>query len=181
MKKTKSERHHWWPECVSQRWADDQGGVHWLKPDGDVTRARPDNFGVIGNGHIIKLGNKPGETTPLDQNFENFFQDADDRFPTVIDWLEGLVYQDRIYEQARSRFIPQTSTDEMFGQMVESLVSLAIRSPLTREACVMAAECFRGPLPQWERNRLIAINMRDMHRRAVQAFEIGRASCRERV
>lgn len=81
MGKTKSERHHWWPECVSRQWADEAGGVHWIRPDGSETRARPDAFGVIGNGHFIKLGKEAGETTPWDQNFEDFFQQADGGFP----------------------------------------------------------------------------------------------------
>lgn len=172
MAKTKSERHHWWPECVSERWADESGGVHWLLPTGEERRARPESFGVIGNGHFIKLGNKPGEPTPWDQNFETVFHQADDRFPAVIDWLESLAFEDRIGQSRRKRFLPQPSSDELFGQMVESVTSLAIRSPMTREACVALAEHFRGPLPEWERNSLIAVNMRDMHARAVKAFGV---------
>lgn len=56
--------------------------------------------------------------------------------------------------------------------MLESLTSLAIRSPMTREACVSVAEHFRGPLPERERNSLIAINLRDMHSRAVKSFGV---------
>jgi len=148
------------------------GGVHWLLPDGEERRARPDAFGVIGNGHFIKLGNRSGDTTPWDQNFEREFHDADDRFPAVIDWLEGLRYEPRIGKNRRDRFVPQASSDEQFGQMVESLTSLAIRSPMTREACVSLAERFRGPLPERERNSLITANMRDMHRRAVRDLGI---------
>jgi hypothetical protein len=172
MSSKKSERHHWWPECVSNRWADEKGGVHWLLPDGEERRARPESFGVIGNGHFIKLGNTPGEATPWDQNFESLFHHADDRFPAVIDWLESLSFEPRAGQPRRSRFLPQPSTDELFRQMVESLTSLAIRSPMTRESCVSLAEHFRGPLPEWERNSLIAVNMRDMHRRALQNFGV---------
>lgn len=168
MGKLKSERHHWWPECISRHWADDAGGVHWLLPDGEVRRAKPAAFGVIGNGHLIKLGNKPDEPTAWDQNFETEFHNADANFPAVIKWLEGLDYQSD--GRQKTGFVPQSSSDELFGQMVESLVSLAIRSPMTREACVLLAEHFRGPLPERERNSLIAINLRDMHRRTVQSL-----------
>lgn len=41
---------------------------------------------------------------------------------------------------------------------------------MTRESCVSLAEHFRGPLAERERNSLIALNMRDMHTRAVQVF-----------
>lgn len=61
--------------------------------------------------------------------------------------------------------------------MVESLASLAIRSPMTREAAVSIAERLRGPLPERERNTLITANLRDMHRRAKQAVsERGKAT-----
>ncbi|RXD01706.1 hypothetical protein EQZ23_19465 [Sphingomonas sp. UV9] len=55
MTEPQAKRHHWWPECVSKHWADTAGGVHWILPDGEVRRAKPASFGVIGNGHFIKL------------------------------------------------------------------------------------------------------------------------------
>lgn len=169
MGKKKSERHHWWPECVSRKWADEGGGVHWLLPDGSERRARPDAFGVIGNGHFIKLGREAGEDTVWDQNFEDEFQKADDQFPRVLSWLESLDREDRVGQSLRDRFKPQPSPDERFLELVESLTSLAIRSPMTRAAAVGLADRFRGPLPERERNSLIAINLRDMHRRAMRA------------
>lgn len=167
---SKSERHHWWPECVSRRWADDRGGVNWILPNGSERRAKPSAFGVIGNGHFIKLGPKAGESSPWDQNFENEFQNADAGFPATIEWLEGLKFEPRFGQPRSNRFVVQSTTDELFGQLIESLTSLAIRSPMTRSAVVSLAERLRGPLAEWERNRLIALNMRDMHRRAVVAF-----------
>ncbi len=162
---------------MSRRWADDADGVHWLLPDGSERRARPDAFGVIGNGHYIKLSPAAGETTPWDQNFEDEFQDADGQFPAVIAWLEGLNYEARPGVARRDRFLPQPSTDEQFRKMAESLTSLAIRNPMTREAAVSIAERFRGPLPERERNTLITANLRDMHRRAMQAVsERGKAT-----
>jgi hypothetical protein len=55
--KIKSERYHWWPECVSDYWKDDEGQAHWIWPDGTIKCMPPKNLGVIGNGHHIKLGN----------------------------------------------------------------------------------------------------------------------------
>ncbi|API60264.1 hypothetical protein BSL82_14005 [Tardibacter chloracetimidivorans] len=54
-----------------------------------------------------KLGNKPGEPTPWDQNFETVFHQADAGFPAVIDWLEGLTFEARPGQPRRSRFLPQ--------------------------------------------------------------------------
>ena len=170
MGKTKSERHHWWPKCVSKNWADDAADVHWLLPDGSERRARPEAFGVIGNGHFIKLGQEAGDTTPYDQNFEDEFQKADHQFPAVISWLEGLDFQPRVGFPPRSRFVPQPVTDDEFLMMVESLTSLAVRCPMTREAAVSMAEHFRGPLPERERNKLIAANLRNMHRQAMRSI-----------
>ncbi|HET6803997.1 MAG TPA: hypothetical protein VFH59_00955 [Frateuria sp.] len=172
MSKMKSERHHWWPQCVSERWTDTTGGVHWLLPTGEERHARPASFGVIGNGHFIKLGRQPGQSTSWDQNFEPVFQQADDRFPAVIDWLESLAFEPRMGQPKRERYLPQISSDKLFGHMVESLTSLAVRSPMTRETCVSLAEHLRGRLPERERNSLIALNLRDIHTRAVKAFGV---------
>ncbi|RYG89023.1 MAG: hypothetical protein EON59_02405 [Alphaproteobacteria bacterium] len=150
--------------------------MHWLLPDGTERRARPDAFGVIGNGHFIKLGKAPGDVTPWDQNFEGEFQAADDQFPNVISWLEGLEYEARFSQPGRDRFLPQPATDDQFVRMVQSLTSLAIRSPMTRAAAVSLAEHLRGPLPERERNSLIAANLRDMHRAAMRASERGKAA-----
>ena len=168
---TDSKRHHWWPECVSKRWVDQAGGVHWLLPDGSVRRAQPAAFGVIGNGHVIKLRTMAGSWT-AGENFEREFQRADDRFPAIIDWLEGLNYDTPDGGRRTTRFGPQPVTDGQFGELIESLVSLAIRSPMTRHCAVSVAEQLRGPLPERERNGLITMNMRHMHRRAVRSLGV---------
>lgn len=170
MAKIKSERHHWWPECVSDFWKDDEGQTHWIWPDGTIKRMPPKNLGVIGNGHHIKLGNN-GESTPWDECFEPVFQKADANFPAVINWLDGL---DRVARpdacDQTSRFLAQPCTDEMIGPLVECLVSLAVRSPMSREAAVGVAEHLRGPLPERERNALIGLNLRGNQRRAADSI-----------
>ena len=106
--KTKSEKHHWWPECVSRHWKNADDKVHWLKPNGEVIIAPPKNFGCIGNGHYIKLARNAEETSPWDQNFEPIFHDADDKFSDVIAWLKSLERKD--VPEAKTltdRFIPQ--------------------------------------------------------------------------
>lgn len=168
--KTKSEKHHWWPECVSKHWKNANGNVHWLKPNGEVVVSRPKNFGLIRNGHYIKLSRNAGEVTPWDQNFEPFFDDADGGFPSVITWLQSLERQDvRGAETLADRFVPQDSTDEQIAQLVESIVSLAVRSPMQRQTAVRTAEAIRGVdrLPERERNTLMALNMRDSQRTTV--------------
>ncbi|MDE3799558.1 hypothetical protein I7G59_19840 [Sinorhizobium meliloti] len=77
MARLKSERHHWWPETVSEFWKNDRGVVNWLMPDGTERNAPPRQFGVIGNGHHIKLSDKPDEHTVWDESFEKEFDTAD--------------------------------------------------------------------------------------------------------
>ena len=89
MAKLKSERHHWWPVCVSRCWAGEDGKTGGLKPDGNIVRIPPARLGVIGNAHHIKLG-QDGENTVWDETFERVFDRADSAFPDLINWLEGL-------------------------------------------------------------------------------------------
>jgi len=161
MAKLKSERHHWWPVCVSRHWAGDDGKTGWLKPDGSTVRIPPARLGVIGNGHHIKLG-RNDEDTVWDQSFERVFDKADDAFPELIRWLEELERKPvREVRELRQRFIPQPCTDDELARMTECAVSLAVRGPMNREASVALAEDLRGPLPTPERNALILKNWSD--------------------
>ncbi|MCJ2041961.1 hypothetical protein MKK70_07480 [Methylobacterium sp. E-041] len=145
--------------------------MNWLDPTGLVRRAPPKNFGVIGNGHHIKLGRNPNESTAWDQSFEPVFQNADSNFPSVIAWLDSL---ERELKPATSavteRLIVQESPDKMIEKLVQGIVSLAVRSPMNREAAVSVAESLRGPINEPERSTLIGMNMRDSFDRAVKSI-----------
>jgi hypothetical protein len=169
MRQKISEQHHWWPKGVSAGWADKGGGVHWLLPTGEVRKARPKSFGVIGNGHSVRLDDTAGVQSQWDRNFENEFAKVDSNFPAVIKGLECLSFDSRVGYPLRSRFVPQPDSDDLFGQTIEALISLAIRSPMTREAFVSWPELIRGPLSERERNKLIASNMQGKHRLAMEA------------
>ena len=168
--KTKSEKHHWWPNCVSKHWKNSEGKVNWLKPDGTIVPAPPKKFGAIGNGHYIKLSSNPENISPWDQNFEPIFNKADDGFPSVISHLQSL---EREYisnaKNLSDRFTPQDVSEIQIAQIVESVVSLAIRSPTQRETAVGVAEAIqgRGKLPERERNAIIGLNMRNSQESAV--------------
>jgi hypothetical protein len=170
MPKLKSERHHWWPRCVSRLWAADDGKVGWIKPDGSIVRAPPQQFGLINNGHQIRLSSTPGESSVWDESFEKEFDRADGQFPAVIDFLETLTYQDRRECTRRDRYVAQAFPEQMRLALVEGLVSLAVRSPQNREASVSLAEELRGPLPTRERNSLIGANMRNSQRIVVRTI-----------
>lgn len=171
MSKLKSERHHWWPECVSKYWADDGGGLHWLLPSLEVRRSTPSNFGVIGNGHHIKLGDDPEIGSVWDESYEAEFSTADGNFPGIIDWLDSLNRCDPPFEALIAKRIQhQTVQDGQFRLLIECLVSLAARSPMQREKSVSLAEHFSGPLPEQKRNSLIGANSRHSLRNAVRGL-----------
>jgi hypothetical protein len=169
MTKLKSELHHWWPRCVSSHWAAEDGKTGWLKPDGTFKRLPPHHLGVIRDGHHIKLG-EPGVSTLWDSSFEDEFDRADSHFPAVISWLEGLERRVVSRGDFRSQFLSQSVTDEQLRHLTECVVSLAVRSPMNREASVATAEYFRGPLPTREREALIAANMRNSQRLAADSI-----------
>jgi hypothetical protein len=169
---TNSKNHHWWPKCVSEFWRDADGCTTRLSPSGEILRLHPKKFGVIGHGHSIKLSRTPGETTVWDYNFESEFQRADDNFPYVIKWLNGLDREKRSTAfTLTGRFLQQAAPEEKLSLLVEGLVSLCIRSPMSRSAAVSAAEHLRGKLEVRERNALVALNIR--YRQQTVADAIG--------
>jgi hypothetical protein len=117
------------------------------------------------------LGSTPGEVTVWDQNFESQFQEPDSDFPHVIRWLEGLAFDPRLEAHTLpERFLAQPASDADIRKLVQALVSLAVRSPMTREALISIPEQLRGPIPERERNMLIALNMRDMYQKATESI-----------
>ncbi|MGM9489787.1 hypothetical protein [Ideonella sp. YS5] len=171
MKKLKSERHHWWPECLSKHWAAEDGKTGWLKPNGNCVRLPPANLGVIRDGHHIKMGGT-GSRSAWGESFEDAFDKADSSFPDLIEWLEGLERK-HVHDvpELRHRFIAQPCTEDRLLLMTECAVSLAVRGPLNREASVAPAEHFCGPLRSAERATLIGLNMWNSQR--VVADSIG--------
>lgn len=164
MPELKSEVHHWWPECLSEFWAGADGCVTRLTPQGKERRAPPKNFGGIGNGHHVKLGR--GRPSPWDHTFEPQFQRADDSFPAMIRWLEGLhrAPVPTTKTTTRERFLPQPITDDQFTLLVECLVSLNVRSPNFRQAACAAAVHFGPTKSKSELETIAAFNMRHCQR-----------------
>lgn len=169
-KKSESKRHHWWPESVSKHWINKDGGIARLTVDGKQIPLTPKNIGVIGKGHSMEFGISPGEATPWDNNFESDFQEPDDSFPSVIEWASGLNFNPSEVLPNRKRFLAQPIGDEIFLRAIKAITSLALRTPMTRERCVSAAEHFRGPLPERERNLLISSNLRQTYRLAMESL-----------
>jgi hypothetical protein len=127
-----------------------------MDPTGRVVRSSPEKFGVIRNAHHIKLDHKANGPSPWDSSFEREFDRADGGFPPLIDWLARL---NQVQNSGHGRFTEQSANDDQLASLTESVVSLVVRSPRSREGFVALAEHFRGPLPSRERNALISLNM----------------------
>lgn len=168
-KKLKSERHHWWPECVSQHWAGDDGKTGWLRPDGTCLRVAAAELGVIRDGHHIRVGSD--QPSPWDMSFERVFDRADNGFPQLIKWLELLDRRTVCDAQdLRQRFTAQRCNEDDLLLMTECAVSLAVRGPMNRQASVAIADDLRGPIKSSERNALIGVNMRNSQRIAADSI-----------
>ena len=167
MGQLKSARHHWWPESLSAFWKDAEGCVHRLTPDGTLRRAPPKNFGVLGNGHLIRLGPTSADQTPWDQDYEAEFQKPDNQVPNLIRWLETLRLEERLDRPAADRFVAESMAGDRAAMLFETMISLAVRSPRTREKSVGLAERFRGPLPPHERRAILGLNHRYIYRSIV--------------
>ena len=168
-KKKSSELHHWWPKCVSKHWENEDGIVTWVKPNGEEVPSPSKSFGGYTNGHYAKLSPNAGETTPWDQNFEDTFNKADNGFPDVITWLKSLRYENNTsINNLTERFVAVEALEDKLAQLVESIVSLAIRSPIQRETTKKRAEDFRGiNISKREVDALTALNMRHSQEKAV--------------
>ncbi|HET9132600.1 MAG TPA: hypothetical protein VFO86_16725, partial [Terriglobia bacterium] len=128
-------------------------------------------FGVIGNGHLIQLDQRPGEESVWDTEFESEFQQADNWFPALIDWLLSLGRPDLPSSDGPTpKFCPQHASDDQLAMITECLVSLAVRSPLNRNMAVSLAEMVRGDLPERQRNALIGANMRGTQRKVADSI-----------
>ena len=108
MKPLKSEKHHWWPRCVSTYWRAEDGKVGRINPNGYIVRSWPENFGVIRNAHHIKLDHRNERPSPWDTSFEKEFDKADRNFPAVIEWLASLTHPTK----SDRRFAEQSASDD---------------------------------------------------------------------
>jgi hypothetical protein len=84
--KNKSTNHHWWPVGLQRYWADDNGDVSWISPDGntDKKRSAKRKIGFKRHGHTLFRGHIWGES-----NFEAEF-DIDDDVHRIIPHLQSL-------------------------------------------------------------------------------------------
>jgi hypothetical protein len=159
-KRLKTARHHWWPEGLSEFWADKDGCTNCMAWDGKVIRLQPEKFGHIGSGHHIKFS----EENPWNTSIEEEFGEADTDFPFLANWLLGLEKRtgDPI-ANLNKRLLAQSLPSERRRQLAQCLASLIVRSPRSRNNIQREVEYFQkrfGVKDIRVDKLLIAANMR---------------------
>lgn len=159
-KSLKTEKHHWWPQTISKYWGNSRGFINRVNVKGESTEVKPKSLAVIKNGHIIKFNDNPEKRSGFDQNFECFFDKADSNSNAIIKLLSEIRIKHFQCESESSTKSNICSSEE-HELLIEIIVSLAVRSPMYRDGCMAIAEKLRGEIRALEKDRLIAINMRD--------------------
>ena len=159
-KSLKTERHHWWPQTISKHWGNSRGFINRVNTNGEITEVKPKSLAVIKNGHIIKLSDNTEKRSSFDQNFECFIDKADSNTNAIIKLLSEIRFN-QFQCDSESSISSNICSSEEHELLIEIIVSLAVRSPMYRDRCIAIAEKLRGEIPALEKDRLIAINMRD--------------------
>jgi hypothetical protein len=175
--KDKSKNHHWWPVGLQRYWADRNGDVAWIEPDGKSDKKRADSrkIGSMFHGHTAFKGSF------WETNFESEF-DIDNEVHRVVDGLRALKPLGRTPSEfltlLRFLFKRNRSLRDMckFYQIDEKLhrnlllfiLSLLIRSPAARARY----ENYPSILGLPSDEEVGKMNMR-------QTFKIAKNLCRE--
>jgi len=164
--KTKTARHHWWPEGVSDFWKGDDGRCEQLMiTDGKLkaVRSYPRQFGAIGNGHCIKFGG------PWDTSFESEFDSADSNFPTIINSISSLERRENHNNKLQDRLHAQHIDSSFREKLMTCMSSLIARSPRTRNKISLRTERDRNKFGLSSNKKdlelLVAANLRGLHPR----------------
>jgi hypothetical protein len=83
---SRSKNHHWWPVGLQSYWADKNGDVSWIEPDGIVDKKKSENrrIGFKRHGHTLFRGGAWGGS-----NFEGEF-DIDSKVHQIVEHLSAL-------------------------------------------------------------------------------------------
>jgi hypothetical protein len=162
--------HHWWPRKLSEFWADENGAVTWIAPDGTEKSSKPESWGAIRNGHTVNFGPE------WMASFEGAFSRADTNFPYVVRHLLGV--DSDFHQKMRSiskRLYPVKIDDKTLDHLRECLASLVVRSPRNRNMVIATVEHYRGSIQdKRERDNLIAMNLFHQFEAATKALRDGK-------
>ena len=135
--------------------------VHRISSNGKAVSKPPKSFGYTRNDNNVRLASR---STPWDFSFEQTFQDADNSFGSLVDWLKTL--SSRIAKPSASiagRLTPLALTKERELLLAQCCASLIVRSPSLRSRVRMTIESSRRAfgIESFEANQsLVAMNVR---------------------
>lgn len=163
MPKIKRANHHWWPQNISKRWADNHGIVHQLSCEGKtVAQSNTKKFGGHENAHSIIFSNDD-KLEHFNESFEPLFDNVDRNFPQTINWLNHL--KSKSYEpksRNEERFSAQFIDEQRFNTVLESILSLVVRSPRFRYLISPQDAADEGiRLTRNQKNLVPNLNLRD--------------------
>lgn len=86
MGKGASREHHWWPVALQTYWADRNGDVSWIDPEGHIEKKKAKNRKIAykSHGHTLLKG------SGWETNFEGEFASADDQVHKAIEGVKKL-------------------------------------------------------------------------------------------
>lgn len=151
------EKHHWWPIGLSKRWARSDGRINTISHHGVPKAYFPKEIAKISDGHNIILGG------PWDETFEHQFDQPDNNFPAVVEWLESL--HDEPHKSGK-RVRPISMSDEWRLKLSQCVASLIVRGPVMRHRIYLMLRGFHdreGIKGYRAPNHLIAANMRNLY------------------
>ncbi|RDE05569.1 DUF4238 domain-containing protein [Sphingomonas aracearum] len=157
----KTELHHWWPRTLAEHWADHEGMVSVIRPNGEVRRAPPGAFGAITNAHHMKMGG------PWDSTFEPIFNQPDAEMSDLVRWLSTLEAPIVAADQPMvKRIAAQSLPPARQHQLARVTASLLARTPRVRHVIKLTTEQFRsdfGLADTRADKTLIALNQRGLY------------------
>ncbi|CCB66640.1 hypothetical protein [Hyphomicrobium sp. MC1] len=137
-------RHHWWPAALSCFWADRNGEVSQLTPDGSKHSSLPKGFGFDKHSHNLRFGGA------WNSSFEDDFSGADEAMGGIVDWLNTLEgKREKRPLPLSERLFGQPMTADQRATLSECVASLVVRSPLMRHRldCKLKGDRERLPNP----------------------------------
>lgn len=166
------ESHHWWPQGLSNFWADQDGLTFRLTSSGEVKQSPPKNFGVISSAHAIKLDG------PWNATIEPIFDFADDNLPRIVTSILEMIRAEKTVDDRANRHFQNRVRAYAMGRQerdafAECLASLILRSPEFRNRIRLTINAYREDFGHSEisaRDNLIAGNIYQWFPNAVADF-----------
>lgn len=151
------ENHHWWPKGLSKSWCLADRRIMSVRANGYRKPYAPKAIGRISDGHNLLRGGSWNDT------FESLFDQPDNDFPKVVEWLHGL-FRKPVY--SISRVYAPVTPDSLMSMLSNCVASLIARNPTTRESVRQGALYFRrrvGMASEVVSDSLVAAGIKDLY------------------